>query len=146
MASVKISEALAGITCGGFCIALEDDAMPYKPASPCAQPGCPALCHSRYCEAHAAQAHREYNQRYRRPNSNKTYGRRWRTIRELYIQTHPLCEQCLAAGRCVRAEEVHHIVPVEQGGTHADDNLRALCKSCHSAATVTASNKRYGRF
>jgi len=118
--------------------------MPYKPAKPCAHPGCPALTHSRYCDAHASQAHRDYNQYRRRPDSNKTYGRRWHTIRDLYIAAHPLCEQCLSAGRCVPAEEVHHVVPIDQGGTHADSNLRALCKSCHSALTVTESNSARG--
>jgi 5-methylcytosine-specific restriction protein A len=114
--------------------------MPYKPPSPCACPGCPALSHSRYCEAHASQAHRDYNRNHRRPGSNSTYGRRWRAIRDLYIAAHPLCERCLTAGRCVRAEEVHHAVPVAAGGTHADDNLRALCKSCHSSVTLAANN------
>jgi 5-methylcytosine-specific restriction protein A len=31
-----------------------------------------------------------------------------------------------------RAEEVHHIKPLAQGGTHDDENLMALCKPCHS--------------
>lgn len=114
--------------------------MPYKPKKPCAYPGCPNLTHSRYCEAHASQANREYNQYRRRPDSNKVYGRRWHTIRDLYIQKHPLCESCLALGRHVPAEEVHHIKPVTDGGTHDDSNLRALCKPCHSAITLADTN------
>jgi 5-methylcytosine-specific restriction protein A len=107
--------------------------MPYKPAKPCAHPGCAALTHDRYCDTHAKQAHREYNQTSRPPGSNKIYGRRWHTIRDLYIAAHPLCEDCLAAGRCVRAEEVHHVIPTADGGDHREDNLRALCRSCHAA-------------
>ena len=34
------------------------------------------------------------------------------------------------------AQEVHHIVPLAEGGTHDEDNLMALCKSCHSRITV----------
>jgi 5-methylcytosine-specific restriction protein A len=107
--------------------------LPYKPKKPCAHPGCPALTHDRYCDGHTAQARRDYNQNNRRPDSNRIYGRRWHTIRDLYIAAHPLCEQCLTAGKCIRAEEVHHVVPVDRGGTHAEDNLRALCRSCHAA-------------
>ena len=106
--------------------------MPYKARKPCAHPGCPALTDQRYCPEHTRQQHRDYNQHQRRPDSNQVYGRRWRTIRNLYIAAHPLCEQCLAAGRCVRAEEVHHVVPVAEGGSHADSNLQALCRSCHA--------------
>ena len=29
-------------------------------------------------------------------------------------------------------EEVHHIVPISRGGTHAADNLMSLCQSCHN--------------
>ena len=35
-------------------------------------------------------------------------------------------------GRLTPAEEVHHKVPLSEGGTHARDNLIALCKSCHA--------------
>lgn len=37
----------------------------------------------------------------------------------------------------VPADEVHHIKPIALGGTHSEDNLMALCKSCH---TKTRSN------
>lgn len=30
------------------------------------------------------------------------------------------------------AEEVHHIIPLSQGGTHRNDNLMSLCQSCHT--------------
>lgn len=32
--------------------------------------------------------------------------------------------------------EVHHILPLEKGGTHNEDNLMALCKPCHSRITA----------
>jgi 5-methylcytosine-specific restriction protein A len=34
------------------------------------------------------------------------------------------------------AAEVHHILPLSQGGTHAEANLMALCKECHSRITA----------
>ncbi|WP_427898558.1 HNH endonuclease [Gardnerella pickettii] len=32
----------------------------------------------------------------------------------------------------VPVEQVHHIKPIAEGGTHARENLISLCKSCHS--------------
>ncbi|MBS3976426.1 MAG: HNH endonuclease [Syntrophomonadaceae bacterium] len=32
--------------------------------------------------------------------------------------------------------KVHHIKPLAQGGTNDDNNLRALCTSCHSEITA----------
>ncbi|WP_241871644.1 HNH endonuclease [Corynebacterium diphtheriae] len=29
-------------------------------------------------------------------------------------------------------QEVHHVLPIEHGGTHNFDNLQSLCKPCHS--------------
>ncbi|MGB4153380.1 MAG: HNH endonuclease signature motif containing protein, partial [Bacillota bacterium] len=53
-----------------------------------------------------------------------------------YIAAHPLCEQCEKLDRITPAQEVHHIKPLSQGGTHAKDNLMALCKPCHSRITA----------
>jgi len=39
-------------------------------------------------------------------------------------------------------EEIHHIVPLSKGGTHAPDNLMSLCSSCHSA--ISAKEGRWG--
>ena len=33
-------------------------------------------------------------------------------------------------------EESHHILPLSRGGTHAESNLMALCKPCHSRITA----------
>jgi len=116
--------------------------MPHKPKHPCAYPGCPALIREgRYCDQHKSIANREYNQHQRNPDSNKVYGRRWHTIRDLYISKHPLCERCLQTGRLVSAEEVHHIIPIDQGGTHDDENLMSLCKPCHSGITISETNR-----
>lgn len=65
----------------------------------------------------------------------------WRTIRNEYLSAHPQCEECLAQGRYVAANCVHHIVPVESAKDtetakalcYTWSNLRALCIPCHSA-------------
>ncbi|HEY5465546.1 MAG TPA: HNH endonuclease signature motif containing protein, partial [Clostridia bacterium] len=56
--------------------------------------------------------------------------------RARYIMAHPLCEECKKAGRLTPAKEVHHVVPLNKGGTHYNNNLISLCKSCHSAITA----------
>ena len=38
----------------------------------------------------------------------------------------------LERGLYVPTEEVHHKLPLAEGGTHEDSNLIALCKSCHA--------------
>ena len=116
--------------------------MPRKPKSPCRYPGCKMLCDETYCDQHKSKANREYNRYRRNPETNKRYGREWRRIRERYIKEHPLCEKCLEEGLIRRVEEVHHIVPLDEGGTHAFSNLMSLCKSCHSQFTLTATNSK----
>lgn len=63
----------------------------------------------------------------------------WRDLRNLYLQTHALCQCCLDHGRVVPAEHVHHIVPFDRGGDEnkkldlllEEKNLMSLCKKCH---------------
>ena len=113
--------------------------MPRKPKRPCAFPGCPNLSDNRYCAEHAPIAEqkrleeqRRYNRYERDPEIVKQYGRQWRKIRDAYIESHPLCEQCLRDGFAVPVEEVHHIRSLKDGGTHSFDNLMSLCQSCHA--------------
>ena len=116
--------------------------IPQKPLKPCAFRGCPEVIRDgRYCEAHKLAASRSYDKHCRSPDHNKIYGRRWRKIRDLYFSKHPLCEDCLERGFHVPADEVHHKIPVDEGGTHAESNLRSLCQSCH---TKTRPSNRGG--
>lgn len=116
--------------------------MPKKPKRPCSYPGCPELVDDRYCEEHKREVNRHYNRHQRDPETSKRYGRRWRKIRKTYITAHPLCEECKKQGKFTPAEEVHHIKPLSDAGTHSYENLMSLCKSCHS--TITA--KEGGRW
>ena len=106
--------------------------MPKKPKRPCSYPGCPKLTDSRFCEEHAKAEAKRYEKYDRDPAVRRRYGRAWKRIRDSYVQQHPLCEVCQKDGRLVATEEVHHKVPLSEGGTHARDNLIALCKSCHA--------------
>jgi len=106
--------------------------MPSRPKRPCSYPGCPNLCDGQYCEEHRKRMEQNYNKYVRSPDVHRKYGRAWKRIRDSYAATHPLCERCLAEGRMTPVEEVHHIIPVSKGGTHARDNLMSLCQSCHN--------------
>ena len=106
--------------------------MPKKPRRPCSYPGCPNLCDGQYCEEHRKQAKRQYDKYERSPYVNKKYGRAWKRIRDRYVAEHPLCEMCLEQGKLTPVDEVHHVLPVSKGGTHARGNLMALCRSRHN--------------
>lgn len=110
--------------------------MPSKPKRPCSFPGCPKLTHGRFCEEHAKLEARRYEKYDRDPAVRRRYGRAWKRIRDRYIAAHPLCEECKKQGKLTPAEEVHHVIPLSRGGTHAESNLMALCKPCHSAITA----------
>lgn len=63
------------------------------------------------------------------------------SIRDKYAAEHPFCELCFARGLIVETEEIHHKLPLSEGGTHDQNNLIALCKSCHS--TIHAKRGDY---
>ncbi len=60
------------------------------------------------------------------------YGSAWQRLRLAFLYAHPICQECERAP----ANHVDHIVPRERGGSDHDDNLQALCHSCHSALTA----------
>lgn len=73
--------------------------------------------------------------------SQKYYNNKgWRILRNSYIRKHPLCEMCLAEGKTVPAEHVHHKVPFLTGISEGDrlrllldqDNLMSLCIYHHN--------------
>ena len=134
--TIKTARAFGVSYSGGFCFAMEVIRMPYKPKTPCSHPGCPKLSHGRFCEEHEKREAKRYEKYQRDPASKKRYGRAWKRIRDRYIVAHPLCEQCKKADRLTAAEEVHHILPLSKGGTHAAENLMSLCTSCLSEITA----------
>lgn len=47
------------------------------------------------------------------------------------MRTNYLCEDCIAEGRVTLADEVHHIVALQDGGDDTDENTANLCKPHH---------------
>ena len=119
--------------------------MPKKPKRPCRFRGCPCLTDSSsgYCPEHEKIQLCNY-ERARAQIHNQRYGYRWRKLRTRFLNAHPLCEQCKANGRYTAATEVHHVIPLANGGTHDENNLMALCKSCHSRITLKTENMQKG--
>jgi len=58
----------------------------------------------------------------------------------MFIRRNPVCAECARP-----SEEVDHILPLAEGGTHKFDNLQALCKSCHSRKTMRDNRGSAGR-
>lgn len=62
---------------------------------------------------------------------------RWREMSARVRAKQALCEDPLgrhkAEGVIVAASEVHHVVPIAQDASkaHTEENLMALCRSCH---------------
>jgi 5-methylcytosine-specific restriction protein A len=63
-------------------------------------------------------------------------------LRKAFLTNNPLCRVCQEAGLLVPATEVHHVIPLADGGTDDEANLMPLCKSCHSRFTA---EKCWGR-
>ena len=67
---------------------------------------------------------------------------RWHLLRKKKFIANPLCEECKKRGRVTPTEEVHHVIPVENGRDEAEmtklaydyNNLQSLCKACHAEA------------
>jgi predicted kinase len=62
----------------------------------------------------------------------------------MVLANHPLCVMCLAEGRVTAAAEVDHIIPLRDGGEHAEENLQPLCKPHHSRKTARDVRRRQG--
>ena len=77
----------------------------------------------------------------RDPESKKRYGTKWRKIRNAFVKKHPVCELCERKNILTPAEEVHHVIPLSKGGSNDEENLMALCKSCHSRITATEGGR-----
>ena len=108
--------------------------MPSKPKTPCKHPGCAALvpAGTKYCDMH-----RTLHPEETRSAASRGYDAAWRRARRRYLDTHPLCAECMQRGRYTKATVVDHVIP-HRGDTRLfwdRSNWRALCKRCHDRKT-----------
>lgn len=79
---------------------------------------------------------------HRGSREQRGYDWTWRTrVRPAALAREPLCRFCFEQGRTTQATEVDHIDGNSKN--NADDNLRCLCRSCHSRRT--ARDQAFGR-
>ena len=55
----------------------------------------------------------------------------WEDTRARIIERDRGCSGRFLGGQCSSVLDVHHILPVAEGGTDSDDNLMALCHVHH---------------
>lgn len=67
---------------------------------------------------------------------NRIRGRAGVALRERRLAQEPLCRDCKAKGKVTEAKVPDHIKPLALGGTDTDDNIRCLCRECHSKRTA----------
>lgn len=68
---------------------------------------------------------------------------RYQRARAAFLAANPLCAECGRHGRTVGADELDHIVPIEDGGEFWDEsNWQGLCRPCHEAKTAAENASR----
>ena len=65
-------------------------------------------------------------------------SKRWQAMRDYIIKRdRGLCQDCLEHGIVMQAEEVHHIIPLNESNINdasialGESNLVSLCRECH---------------
>jgi 5-methylcytosine-specific restriction endonuclease McrA len=58
------------------------------------------------------------------------------------LHREPLCRPCDKAGRVSASVHAEHILPLEFGGTYADDNGQGICEDCHKAKSACETRMR----
>jgi len=52
-------------------------------------------------------------------------------LRAMVLAEEPFCRPCRKRGRFTASTEVDHIVPLQDGGSDARQNLQGICRDCH---------------
>ncbi len=66
-------------------------------------------------------------------NASFYSSKRWKSLRNFFIQKFPICAQCKRNGELNNAQVVDHVVPIRLGGSPIDQkNLQSLCNPCHN--------------
>ncbi len=88
----------------------------------------------RHQPAGTGNSKKEYDQRRKnKPQRKLRNSHQWQRVRQLVMQSHPLCWLCLRAGRTTAATHIHHIqgIEVRPDLTFDRANLVPLCNRCH---------------
>jgi 5-methylcytosine-specific restriction protein A len=74
-----------------------------------------------------------------------SYNYRWKRLRLLHLQRHPLCVMCAQQGKVVPAVVVDHVKP--HGGDAVlfwdENNWQSLCKPHHDASKQSEERRGF---
>lgn len=119
--------------------------MPVSAPKPCRHAGCSKLVRdgSGYCESHQSDRKLgKFADARRGSRHERGYGTDWDKKRTRILRRdNGLCQPCLRGGRVTAATQVDHVVPKEEDGTDADENLQAICTDCHKAKTAEEAKR-----
>ena len=123
--------------------------MPSAASKPCRHAGCSHLVSdgSGYCIKHLDDRKiGKFADDHRGSRQSRGYGKEWEATRKRILSRDKgLCQVCLQSKHYRPARQVDHKVPKFEGGTDDDDNLQAICESCHQAKTqAEAQRGRHG--
>jgi 5-methylcytosine-specific restriction protein A len=117
--------------------------MPNAPERLCAHIGCKVFVSKGRCDKHRKKEQRDYDKYQRNLEAKKFYqSKQWQALREQCRQeAFGLCAECNKAGRLKQGSAADHIVPREQGGGDAIENLQYLCGECHSRKSAEEGSR-----
>ena len=127
--------------------------MPSLAAKPCRHRGCRALVRDStgFCAEHQADRKvGKWGDERRGSRQSRGYGAEWQLTRSRILSRDKgLCQPCLRQGKPRPAQQVDHVMSKAEGLAHgwaeaqieADDNLQAICSSCHAAKTQAEAQR-----
>ena len=120
--------------------------MANRPPKICGAPGCGKLSYDGwYCPVHKERLKesKRAHDKTRGNSAARGYDGNWRKIRGRFLLLFPFCMAERNGRECWwLTTQVHHKIPIADGGGNEFLNLRALCESCHSR--ITGVEKKRG--
>lgn len=117
--------------------------MPTRLKTRCRQIGCSELTDNGWCEKHKKQYNKDRDKG--RPSARERgYTGKWEKARLVFLQSNPLCAECLREGLVSPATVVDHIKD-HKGNQELfwdTSNWQPLCTKHHNAKTMRENRTR----
>lgn len=69
----------------------------------------------------------------------------WRKLRKRFLELNPLCKYCYNEGIVTKATVADHKIRINAGGDALNENnIQALCESCHNRKSALESKGGMG--
>jgi 5-methylcytosine-specific restriction protein A len=123
--------------------------MPTLPTNTkCSSLGCknPRSKLNSYCVEHGGL--NSINTKERKEFTSMYQTNQWRSLRQVQLSKHPLCESCMTMGKVVQANHVDHVFPWAKIGKQAfyDNIFQSLCTHCHSHKSAQEKQGIYNHY